>query len=200
MLDIGWWELIVIGVIALIVVGPRELPALLRTIGRYVGMAKRQADEFRSQFDEAIRDSEFNDLRNELTDIKSGVTSSLDAAQQSINKELRETADDYDWDADGKIEPAPEFAGDEPTTSFTMADGTVVSKQDDGDPLADQSTAPSRPDTPPQSVDVASDGVLPESDASPARAPSSLAQASGSDSAGGDQPGSIPPRDAEAVR
>ena len=90
MLDIGWWELIVVGMVALVVVGPGELPALLRTIGRYVGMAKRQADEFRSQFDDAIRESEFNDLRNEMNDIKSGVTSSLDDAQESINKELHD--------------------------------------------------------------------------------------------------------------
>ena len=75
MLDIGWWELLVVGMIALVVVGPKELPTLLRTIGRYVGMAKRQADEFRAQFDEALRESEFNDLRNEMNEIKSDVTS-----------------------------------------------------------------------------------------------------------------------------
>ena len=45
MLDIGWWELLVVGMVALVVVGPKELPTLLRTIGHYVGMAKRQADE-----------------------------------------------------------------------------------------------------------------------------------------------------------
>lgn len=128
MLDIGWWELIVVGMVALVVVGPGELPALLRTIGRYVGMAKRQADEFRSQFDDAIRESEFNDLRNEMNDIKSGVTSSLDDAQESINKELH---DEHDWDKDGPIEPAPEFANEPPTTSFTTADGEVIRKVDD---------------------------------------------------------------------
>ena len=45
MFDIGWTELVVIGVVALLVVGPKELPALLRTIGRYMGMVKRQANE-----------------------------------------------------------------------------------------------------------------------------------------------------------
>lgn len=130
MLDIGWWELLVVGMVALVVVGPKELPTLLRTIGRYVGMAKRQADEFRSQFDDAMRESEFNDLRNEMNDIKSDVTSSLDDAQQSINQEL---GDEYDWDKDGPIEPAPEFADDEASTSFTMPDGEVVKKSDDGE-------------------------------------------------------------------
>ena len=130
MLDIGWWELLVVGMVALVVVGPKELPTLLRTIGRYVGMAKRQADEFRSQFDDAMRESEFNDLRNEMNDIKSDVTSSLDDAQQSINQEL---GDEYDWDKDGPIEPAPEFANDEASTSFTMPDGEVVEKMNDGE-------------------------------------------------------------------
>ena len=130
MLDIGWWELLVVGMVALVVVGPKELPTLLRTIGRYVGMAKRQADEFRSQFDDAMRESEFNDLRNEMNDIKSDVTSSLDDAQQSINQDLD---DEYDWDKDGPIEPAPEFADDEASTSFTMPDGEVVNKIDDGE-------------------------------------------------------------------
>jgi sec-independent protein translocase protein TatB len=133
MLDIGWWELFVVGMVALVVVGPRELPTLLRTIGRYVGMAKRQADEFRSQFDDAIRESEFNDLRDEINDIKSGVTTSLDDAQDSINKELR---DEHDWDKDGPIEPAPEYANAPPTTSFTTADGEVIQKtaEDGGNP------------------------------------------------------------------
>ena len=130
MLDIGWWELMVVGMVALIVVGPKELPTLLRTIGRYVGMAKRQADEFRSQFDEALRESEFNELRNEMNEIKSDVTSKLDEAQESINSDLH---DAHDWDKDGPIEPAPEFADDEPTTSFTMPDGEVVNKRDDGE-------------------------------------------------------------------
>jgi len=140
MLDIGWWELIVVGMVALVVVGPGELPALLRTIGRYVGMAKRQADEFRSQFDDAIRESEFNDLRDEVNNIKSGVTSSLDEAQESINKELH---DAHDWDKDGPIEPAPEFANDPPTTSFMTADGEVIRKADDGD--AELTEAPDAP-------------------------------------------------------
>jgi Tat protein translocase TatB subunit len=131
MLDIGWWELLVVGMVALVVVGPRELPTLLRTIGRYVGMAKRQADEFRSQFDDALRESEFNDLRNEMNEIKSDVTTSMDEAQQSLNKELSET--DYDWDAEEKIKPAPEFDDDEEATSFTMPDGEVVNKNNVGE-------------------------------------------------------------------
>ncbi len=135
MLDIGWWELLLLGIVALIVVGPNELPALLRTIGRYVGMAKRQADDFRDQFNDALRESEFNDLRDEMTSLQSDMKSSISQADQSVRNspaasssdKSHPTGTDDDWDEE-PISPAPEFAGDEPTTSFTMADGTVVTK------------------------------------------------------------------------
>ena len=57
MFDIGWSELLIIGVMALIVVGPKDLPVLLRNIGRYVGIIRSQASEFRAQFDEALRET-----------------------------------------------------------------------------------------------------------------------------------------------
>lgn len=126
MLDIGWWELFVMGMVALLVVGPKELPTLLRTIGRYVGMIKRQADEFRSQFDEAMRESEFSELKKEMDEMRSDVSSSIDDAKSSIKKELDET--DFDWDDEEPIKPAPEFADAEETTSFTMPDGEVITK------------------------------------------------------------------------
>lgn len=127
MLDIGWMELMVIGVVALLVVGPKELPGLLRTIGRYVGMAKRQADQFRAQFDEAIRETEFEDLRREMDDIRSGRFAEPDKADAKKSEDQSNLVDD-DFEDQGPIEPAPEFRDQEETTSFTMADGTVVRK------------------------------------------------------------------------
>lgn len=131
MLDIGWMELMVVGIVALLVVGPKELPTLLRTIGRYVGMAKRQADQFRAQFDEAIRDTEFDDLKKEMDDLRSGRFADTDVtttskAGDSGGKDTTEV----DFEDDGPIEPAPEFRDQEEPTSFTMADGTVVRKQE----------------------------------------------------------------------
>jgi len=77
MLDIGWSELLVVGIIALLVVGPKELPGLLRTIGRYVGIVRRQADEFRAQFDDAIKDTEFDEIRKEFDTIRSDTQSAV---------------------------------------------------------------------------------------------------------------------------
>lgn len=70
MFDIGWSELFVIAVVAIVVVGPKELPALLRTLGRYVGKMKQTANEFRGHFDEAIREAELETMRTEIESVR----------------------------------------------------------------------------------------------------------------------------------
>ena len=73
MFDIGWTELLVIGIVALIVIGPRELPKTLRTIGQMMTKVRRMASEFQGQFNDAIREAELDELRKEaekLTNIK----------------------------------------------------------------------------------------------------------------------------------
>ena len=96
MFDIGWSELVVIGVVALLVVGPKELPALLRTIGRYTGMIKRQANEFRSQFDEAMRETELDQLRKEVASLKHEAESTLRSAEQSVQTEFADAKSELD--------------------------------------------------------------------------------------------------------
>ncbi len=73
MFDIGWTELLVIGIVALIVIGPRELPKTLRTIGQMMTKVRRMASEFQGQFNDALREAELDELRKEaekLTNIK----------------------------------------------------------------------------------------------------------------------------------
>ena len=67
--DIGWGELVVIGVVALIAIGPKELPTVLRTLGQYMGKIKRMSAEFQSQFQEAMREAELSDLKQHATDL-----------------------------------------------------------------------------------------------------------------------------------
>jgi sec-independent protein translocase protein TatB len=77
MFDIGWSEFVVIGVVALIVIGPKELPAVLRAIGQWTTKIRRMAGEFQSQFQEAMREAEMADLKksvDELSDATKGVT------------------------------------------------------------------------------------------------------------------------------
>ncbi|MEL6766069.1 MAG: Sec-independent protein translocase protein TatB [Pseudomonadota bacterium] len=71
MLDIGWSELMVIGILALLVVGPKELPGLFRTVGQYVGKARSVAREFQRSMEDAARDVDggaFNQLRDAKRD------------------------------------------------------------------------------------------------------------------------------------
>lgn len=68
--QIGLVELLVLGVVALIVVGPRDLPALLRNVGRWVGRAKAMAADFRGAFDDMGRQIELEELRKEIEEIK----------------------------------------------------------------------------------------------------------------------------------
>jgi sec-independent protein translocase protein TatB len=74
MFDIGWGELVVIGIVALIAIGPKELPTVLRTLGQYMGKVRRMASEFQGQFQEAMREAEMADLKKHAEDIKSSVT------------------------------------------------------------------------------------------------------------------------------
>jgi sec-independent protein translocase protein TatB len=105
MFDIGWSELLVIGVVALLVVGPKELPALLRTIGKYVGILKRQANEFRAQFDEAMRETELEQLRKEVESLKSDAESTLREAEQSVQSEIADAKVEFDTAAEAAGSP-----------------------------------------------------------------------------------------------
>jgi sec-independent protein translocase protein TatB len=77
MFDIGWSELLVIGSIALIVVGPKDLPGLLRTLGKYAAQARGMAREFQRSMEEAAREADISDIKelreasNELRNLKS---------------------------------------------------------------------------------------------------------------------------------
>jgi sec-independent protein translocase protein TatB len=81
MFDFSWGELLLIGVVALIVIGPKELPGVLRMVGQWVGKIRRMAAEFQSQFHEAMREAEMADLKkqvDELNDAARGLTRHLD--------------------------------------------------------------------------------------------------------------------------
>ncbi|MEZ5789060.1 MAG: Sec-independent protein translocase protein TatB [Xanthobacteraceae bacterium] len=69
MFDLGWSELVLIGVVALIVIGPKELPAVLRMIGQWTAKIRRMASEFQGQFNEALREAEMADLKKQVEDI-----------------------------------------------------------------------------------------------------------------------------------
>ena len=68
MFDISWTEFLLIGVVALIVIGPRELPGVLRTLGQWTRKLRSMAAEFQGQFQEAMREAEMADLKKQVDD------------------------------------------------------------------------------------------------------------------------------------
>src|SRR6476646_4829075 len=106
MFDIGWGELVVIGVIALIVIGPKELPAVLRTVGRTMNKVRRMAGEFQGQFQEALREAELHDLKKHADDIASTVSGSVgDLSSVNPMAETQKEIDDAFTIDPGKSAP-----------------------------------------------------------------------------------------------
>ncbi len=72
MLDFGWQEFVVIGLVLVLVVGPKDMPRMMRAIAKYVGKARGMARDFQASMMEAANQEEFNSVKQALNDVKSG--------------------------------------------------------------------------------------------------------------------------------
>ena len=139
MFDIGWSELVVIAVVALIAIGPKELPAVLRTVGQYMRKIRSMASEFQGQFQDAMREAEMADIKksvDEMTDVAKGFTDFDPLA--SVKKEV----DSFAADPLATTPPAsasPEAAA--PGTPAPVTPDAVI-------PAPDTSDAPLAPEAP----------------------------------------------------
>ncbi len=75
MFDMSWGEMMIIGAVALIVIGPKDLPKALRTVGNMVGKVRRMAGEFQGQFQDAMREAELDEVRKDLDGVNRSVSS-----------------------------------------------------------------------------------------------------------------------------
>jgi len=94
MFDIGWSELVLVGVVALIVLGPKELPGVLRMVGQWVGKARKMAADFQGQFQDAMREAEMADVKKSFDDIKEAAHdftggNLLTNAQQQVEEAIK---------------------------------------------------------------------------------------------------------------
>lgn len=97
--QIGFFELVLVAVIALIVVGPRDLPRLMRTAGKAVGHARRMASEFTSAFNQMAREAEMEDMRREIENLKrnnpvADVKRAVDDAVRPVERMVRDEANE----------------------------------------------------------------------------------------------------------
>ena len=93
MFDIGWTELVVVGVVALIVIGPRELPGLLRSLGQIMTKLRRMASDFQGQFQDALREAELDDLRKQAENISNEMTAAASNPLEKATSELQSLVD-----------------------------------------------------------------------------------------------------------
>ncbi len=120
MLDVGWSELLVIGVVALIVVGPKDLPVMFRTLGRFTAKARSMAREFQRAMDDAAKQSGVGDALNDVKDMTSKKSLGLDALESAASKFEK-------WNpAKPAAKPAAVVAAAKPPTASPPADPAPV--------------------------------------------------------------------------
>jgi sec-independent protein translocase protein TatB len=131
MFDIGWSELVVIAVVALIAIGPKELPGVLRMVGQWMGKARKMAAEFQGQFQEAMREAEMADLKKTFDEVKDAATGfASDNVMTSLQKDVGEALkiDDIDKPAiEPPVVPTPPEAPIPET--FTEADAHALANE-----------------------------------------------------------------------
>jgi sec-independent protein translocase protein TatB len=137
MFDIGWSELVLIGVVALIAIGPKELPGAMRTLGQWVTKIRRMASEFQGQFQEAMREAELAELRKEVDEMaaKASEYTHFDPVED-IRKDLETAADLPDLDAPVAREPVAHEAAP------ALPDHTAEAGLPPAEPVATPETEP----------------------------------------------------------
>ncbi|MFN4171689.1 MAG: Sec-independent protein translocase protein TatB [Pseudorhodobacter sp.] len=103
MFDIGWTELLVVGVVALIVIGPKDLPEMFRTLGRFTAKMRGMARDFQRAMDSAADEAGVKDLKNVASDLKKATSAKslgLDAVKDAATKFEQ-------WDPMKSARPAP---------------------------------------------------------------------------------------------
>ncbi len=107
MFDIGWSELLVIAVVALIAIGPKELPGVLRMVGQWMGKARRMAAEFQGQFQEAMREAEMAELKKGFDDVREAATSITSGnVMTSLQKDVNDALQIGDIEKPPEVKPA----------------------------------------------------------------------------------------------
>ena len=135
MFDIGWSELLLIAVVALVAIGPKELPGVLRMVGQWMGKARRMAAEFQGQFQEALREAEMADLKKSFDEVREAASGfSTGSMMSSLQRD---------------VDKALDIEGVDKTVASSVATETIESAVDPaaGAPALPTTPEPPRPET-----------------------------------------------------
>ncbi|KGF70261.1 hypothetical protein LL06_06435 [Hoeflea sp. BAL378] len=173
MFDIGWPELLVIAIVLIIVVGPKDLPPMLRAFGRTTKKLRGMANEFRGQFDEALREAELDDVKKTLDDARK--LNPMQTIRDAVNP-LKDSAKSIRSDLEKSVNAPPAAPAWQPKTeipdaTMKLPDSPPEIKSTEAAPAASGAGA-----KPPAKAGSASAGK----DAKPAAEPKAAAKASAS--------------------
>ncbi|VFR30238.1 Twin-arginine translocation protein TatB [plant metagenome] len=159
MFDVSFTEMLVIGVIALIVIGPERLPKVARTVGHLLGRAQRYVSDVKTDIRREIELDELRKFKDQMQDAASSVQSSLRDTSASLRAPLDDLSRSFSETGDA-------LRKDMEGTSDTQADPQAIQAPEDVPPLTTPPGTPEDTDTPPSSV-AGGASELPE----PVRAP-----------------------------
>jgi sec-independent protein translocase protein TatB len=147
MFDISWTEFLLIGVVALIVIGPKELPAVLRTVGQWTRKVRTMAADFQGQFQEAMREAEMADLKKQVDDLAHDVRNydplkDVRADVEAAGKDIQASLEQKPQETSPPETAAPAVTA-EPAPALLGADTPAVANE--GEVIA-TATAPVAPD------------------------------------------------------
>jgi sec-independent protein translocase protein TatB len=138
MFDISWTEFLLIGVVALIVIGPKELPGVMRTLGQWTRKVRGMATDFQNQFQEAMREAEMSDLKKQVDDMAQGVTQfdplksvrdDVESMGKDVERSLGSTLESAATPAAGEVpllQAQPEPPASPPEAAVTPAQPETV--------------------------------------------------------------------------
>jgi sec-independent protein translocase protein TatB len=143
MLDIGWSEMAIVAVVALFVIGPKDLPKVLRMIGRYAGKVKAMARELQETIDEAVREVELDEVKKQIEKV----------GRLDVKKSIEDTVD-----PGGEIGKALDFKGFPPTPKSADERRADAEAGSDGEKPAEPSEAANGGDTQEKEASAAAAG------------------------------------------
>ncbi|MCK8780936.1 Sec-independent protein translocase protein TatB [Rhizobium sp. NTR19] len=177
MLDIGWSELLVIAIILIVVVGPKDLPPMLRAFGKMTANLRKMAGEFRTQFDEALREADLDEVKSTLTDVQK--LNPTNALRDAINP-LRQMGQEIKSDLQRATQLPSQTTAEPAKSADAIGSGETVSAATDETPVVASDTQSAATQTSPVSAapvaSAAPAGVAGEAAAKPVRKTSARAK------------------------
>ena len=136
MFDFAWSEIALIGVVALIAIGPKDLPVAMRTVAQMVKKARRMAGEFQTHVDDMMREANLDEVRQHISDIRNfDIKGQIERAVDSDGS-IRQTFASNPFEPETSYTPVPD------ATEIAETPAHVIAAPDDVDRVAEDHAAP----------------------------------------------------------